>query len=55
LAWAALHGCPASKVRAAFHYVLPGTTVQPARLPEREELAALLATAQEGDRQTLSA
>jgi DNA helicase-2/ATP-dependent DNA helicase PcrA len=46
LAWAALHGCPASKVRAAFHYVVPGTTVQPARLPEREELAALLATAQ---------
>ncbi|MCG5431565.1 DEAD/DEAH box helicase [Mycobacterium sp. MYCO198283] len=43
LAWAALHGLPASAVRAAFHYVASGTTVMPASLPGADELAVLLA------------
>ena len=55
LAWAALSGCPESKVRAAFHYVRSGDTVTPDALPGADELAALLALAQEGERQTLSA
>jgi DNA helicase-2/ATP-dependent DNA helicase PcrA len=42
LAWAALTGCPESKVRAAFHYVRTGTTVVPDELPELAELTALL-------------
>lgn len=42
LAWAALTGCPASQVRAAFHYVRTGTTVVADELPESDELAALL-------------
>ena len=45
LAWAAMHGCPESAVRAAFHYVRAGETVSPASLPGRDELAALLADA----------
>jgi DNA helicase-2/ATP-dependent DNA helicase PcrA len=43
LAWAALHGCPESLVRTAFHYVRTGATVIPNALPEPDELAALLA------------
>jgi DNA helicase-2/ATP-dependent DNA helicase PcrA len=42
LAWAALHRCPESSVRAAFHYVRSGQTVVPAALPGPAELAALL-------------
>jgi len=42
LAWAALRGCPPSSVRAVFHYVRSGQTVRPDRLPDVEELAALL-------------
>jgi DNA helicase II / ATP-dependent DNA helicase PcrA len=42
LAWAALHDCPASSVRAVFHYVRTGETVRPAELPGVDELAALL-------------
>ncbi|WP_131810527.1 PD-(D/E)XK nuclease family protein, partial [Mycolicibacter sinensis] len=42
LAWAALSGCPESKVRAAFHYVRTRTTVVPDELPELAELTALL-------------
>ncbi|HEY5840497.1 MAG TPA: PD-(D/E)XK nuclease family protein, partial [Mycobacterium sp.] len=42
LAWAALHGCPESAVRAAFHYVRNGHTVIPDELPGPDELVALL-------------
>ncbi|MFZ0834480.1 MAG: PD-(D/E)XK nuclease family protein, partial [Mycobacterium sp.] len=56
LAWASLQGCPASMVRAAFHYVRTGETVRPDDLPGADELAALLdRQAQVGERQTLSA
>jgi DNA helicase-2/ATP-dependent DNA helicase PcrA len=43
LAWAALHDCPVTAVRAAFHYVRSGQTVEPDALPSAEELAALVA------------
>jgi DNA helicase-2/ATP-dependent DNA helicase PcrA len=43
LAWAALRGCPASSVRAAFYYVRSGQTVTPDALPSPDDLAALLA------------
>ena len=56
LAWASLQGCPASRVRAAFHYVRTGETVRPDDLPGADELAALLdRQAQSGERHTLSA
>ncbi len=42
LAWARLHGCPVSSVRAAFHYVRSGRTVMPEDLPDEEALTALL-------------
>ncbi len=42
LAWAALRGCPVSKVRAAFHYVRSGLTIAPDMLPDRDDLLALL-------------
>lgn len=42
LAWAALRGCPPESVHAAFHYVRSGQTVRPDRLPDADELAALL-------------
>jgi DNA helicase II / ATP-dependent DNA helicase PcrA len=42
LAWAALRGVPAESVRAVFHYVRSGQIVVPDRLPESDELAALL-------------
>lgn len=41
-AWAELKGVPVDRVRAAFHYVRTGRTVEPADLPCREELEALL-------------
>ncbi len=43
LAWAALSGCPASSVRAAFYYVRTGVAVVPDELPDPAELTALLA------------
>lgn len=43
LAWARLHDCPVSSVRAAFHYVRSGRTVVPDGLPDVDDLAALLA------------
>lgn len=42
LAWAGLTGRPASEIRAAFHYVRSGRTVQPEVLYEAEDLAVLL-------------
>ncbi|OBK10137.1 ATP-dependent helicase [Mycobacterium asiaticum] len=42
LAWAALHGCPESKVRTAFYYVRSGLTILPDELAGADELAALL-------------
>ncbi|MGE2834667.1 ATP-dependent helicase [Mycobacterium sp. SMC-4] len=42
LAWAQLHGCAPSSVRAAFHYVRSGQTVRPGALPDAEELATLI-------------
>ena len=59
LAWAALQGCPEASVRAAFHYVRTGRTVSPDPLPDADELAVLLASAQSepqsAERHTLSA
>jgi DNA helicase II / ATP-dependent DNA helicase PcrA len=45
LAWAAMRSVPVSSVRAAFHYVRSGVTVEPDRLPGAGELAALLEAA----------
>jgi DNA helicase-2/ATP-dependent DNA helicase PcrA len=42
LAWAALAGCPAERVRAAFHYVRAGVTVSPTDLLGTEGLRDLL-------------
>jgi DNA helicase-2/ATP-dependent DNA helicase PcrA len=42
LAWAEIHDVPAGSVRAAFHYVRTGRTVEPDDLPGREELEALV-------------
>ena len=42
LAWAEIHDVPPSSVRAAFHYVRTGRTVEPAALPGREELEQIL-------------
>jgi DNA helicase-2/ATP-dependent DNA helicase PcrA len=42
LAWAELTGVPPDKVRAVFHYVRSGTTVEPADLPDRAGLEELL-------------
>ncbi|WP_207839983.1 ATP-dependent helicase [Williamsia soli] len=42
LAWAELTGTELSKVRAAFHYVRSNTTLEPANLPDRAQLAALI-------------
>ena len=46
LAWAGLRGCPEGSVGAAFHYVRTGRTVIPDTLPDADDLAALLASAQ---------
>jgi DNA helicase-2/ATP-dependent DNA helicase PcrA len=42
VAWAELTGVGLGKVRAAFHYVRSNTTLEPANLPDRGELAALI-------------
>ena len=42
LAWAELHDLPLSAVRAAFHYVRSGETVEPEGLGDRAELERLL-------------
>ena len=42
LAWAELRGVPLERVRAVFHYVRTGTTVEPEELPERQALEAVL-------------
>ncbi len=42
LAWAEIHGVPLSSVRAAFHYVRTGRTVEPGGLPGRGELEQLV-------------
>ena len=42
LAWAELHGVPLERVRAAFHYVRTGQTVEPDDLPGREELEKIV-------------
>lgn len=43
LAWAELRGVPPDKVRAAFHFVRSGTTLEPERLADRQALEAVLA------------
>lgn len=43
VAWAELVGLPLDRVRAAFHYVRSGETVEPEDLPDRQALAAMLA------------
>ncbi|MBJ7291502.1 ATP-dependent helicase [Williamsia sp.] len=45
IAWAELTGIPVESVRAAFHYVRSGVTVEPENLPSRQELARLLGAA----------
>ncbi len=42
VAWAELTGAPLEQVRAAFHYVRSGRTVEPPDLPGRQELETLL-------------
>ncbi|MGJ0117585.1 ATP-dependent helicase [Williamsia sp. MIQD14] len=42
IAWAELSGIPIERVRAAFHYVRSGVTVEPADLPDRDRLADML-------------
>jgi DNA helicase-2/ATP-dependent DNA helicase PcrA len=42
LAWAELTGTPLDQVRAAFHYVRTGHTVEPPDLPGRDELEELV-------------
>ena len=42
LAWSELTGTPLDRVRAAFHYVRSGRTVEPADLPDRAGLEQLL-------------
>jgi DNA helicase-2/ATP-dependent DNA helicase PcrA len=42
LAWAELRGLPLGQVRAAFHYVRSGKTVEPEGLPDRQALEAML-------------
>lgn len=42
LAWSRWRGTPLDRVRAAFYYVGSGETLRPARLPDAEELDALL-------------
>lgn len=50
IAWAAMRGLPVESVRAAFHYVRSGQTVQPDPLPTADDLAALLADADQPTR-----
>ena len=46
VAWAELHGIDLARVRAVFHYVRTGHTVEPAELPDRAALERLLRPAQ---------
>ena len=46
LAWAGLSGLPPEKVRAAFHYVRSGRTVEPQKLSGADDLADLLTPAE---------
>ena len=41
LAWSELTGTPLEQVRAAFHYVRSGRTVEPPDLPGRDDLERL--------------
>ncbi len=50
LAWAELRGLPLDRVRAAFHYVRSGRTVEPHDLPDREALERLLQLGADGGR-----
>ena len=43
LAWSELTGSPLDRVRAVFHYVRSGHTVEPTDLPDRGALEKLLA------------
>ncbi|GAC47435.1 ATP-dependent helicase [Gordonia aichiensis] len=43
IAWAQLAGVPVERVRAAFHYVRHNYTLEPAELPDHDDLLALLA------------
>jgi len=47
LAWSELTGTPLEQVRAAFHYVRSGRTVEPANLPDRWGLEAIVSAAPE--------
>jgi DNA helicase-2/ATP-dependent DNA helicase PcrA len=49
-AWAELHDLPVERVRAAFYFVRSGRVVEPADLPGRQELAALLRVADAPER-----
>ena len=42
LAWSELRGVPLDQVRAAFHYVRTGATVEPANLPDRAALESAI-------------
>ena len=42
VAWAELRGVPLDRVRAAFHYVRTGDTVEPEELADRQALEAML-------------
>ncbi|MGU3293638.1 ATP-dependent helicase [Williamsia sp. M5A3_1d] len=46
IAWAELSGIPIERVRAAFHYVRSGVTVEPDDLPDRRRLAQMVAREQ---------
>ena len=50
LAWAGLAGVPEDRVRAAFHYVRSGRTVQPEKLYGPAELTGLISGSGEGGR-----
>ena len=47
LAWAELTGTPLEQVRAAFHYVRSGRTIEPDDLPDRDGLEAIVGSAPE--------
>jgi DNA helicase-2/ATP-dependent DNA helicase PcrA len=42
VAWAELHGIPLERVRAAFYYVRTDDLIEPADLPDRQQLEALV-------------
>ncbi|MDN4162201.1 ATP-dependent DNA helicase [Nocardioides abyssi] len=49
-AWAELHDVPVERVHAAFYFVRSGRLVEPADLPDRQELARLLRVADAPER-----